>query len=158
MLDMDTPTYVMYEDEDKGVYSQVPDFVEVSHNTYDCYVGAELELSIGDKVMSGKVKQRKRELDCCRKGTEHPNPILDTRTYEVEFLDGQIPEYSVNVIAENMYTQCNTEGNQYLLLNESTDWRKDDSTAVTCDDMYVYSHNNNQHYQNTTKGWKLCAK
>jgi hypothetical protein len=24
--------------------------------------------------------------------------------------------------------------------------------------MYVYSHNNNQHYRKTTKGWKLCAK
>jgi hypothetical protein len=49
--------------------------------------------------------------------------------------------------------------NQYLLLDEIIDWRKDDdSTAVACGDMYVYSHNNNQQYQKTTKGWKLCAK
>ena len=64
----------------------------------------------------------------------------------------------MNVIAENMYTQCDAEGNQYLLLNEIIDWRKDDSTTVTRDDMYVYSHNNNQQYQKTMKGWKLCAK
>jgi hypothetical protein len=61
--------------------------------------------------------------------------------YEVEFLDGQVAEYSVNIIAENMYTQCNAEGNQYLLLNEVIDWRRDNNTAVACNDMYVYSHN-----------------
>jgi hypothetical protein len=44
------------------------------------------------------------------KGMEHHNPILDTHMYEIEFLDGQVAEYSVNVIAENMYTQCDAEG------------------------------------------------
>jgi hypothetical protein len=63
--------------------------------------------------------------------------------HEVEFPDGQVAEYSANAIAENMYAQCNAEGNQYLLLNETIDWRKDDSTTVTHDDMYIYSHNNN---------------
>jgi hypothetical protein len=24
--------------------------------------------------------------------------------------------------------------------------------------MYVFSHNGNQHYRKTTKGWKLCVK
>jgi hypothetical protein len=66
--------------------------------------------------------------------------------YDVEFSDGQLAEYSANIIAENMYTQCDAEGNQYLLLNEIINWRKNDSTAVAHDDMYVYSHNNNQHY------------
>jgi hypothetical protein len=57
-----------------------------------------------------------------------------------------------------MYTQCHAVGNQYLLLDKIIDWRKDNSTAFASDDMYVYSHNNNQRYQKTTKGWKLCAK
>ncbi len=81
---MDTPTYDMYEDDDEGVYPQVPDIHDVSPDTYDCYVGAEVELLIGDKVMSGNVKRRKREHDGSLKGMEHPNPILDTHTYEVE--------------------------------------------------------------------------
>jgi hypothetical protein len=57
MLDMDTPIYDMYEDNDKGTYSQVLDIHDVSPDTYDCYVGAEVELLIGDMVMSGKVKR-----------------------------------------------------------------------------------------------------
>ena len=51
----------------------------------------------------------------------HSNLILDMRTYEVEFPDGQTTEYSANIIAENMYAQCDTEGNQYLLLKEIVD-------------------------------------
>jgi hypothetical protein len=62
--------------------------------------------------------------------------------YEVEFPDGQVAEYSVNIIAENMYTQCDAEGNQYLLLNEIIDWRRNNNNAVACNDMYVYSRNN----------------
>jgi hypothetical protein len=61
----------------------------------------------------------------------------------VEFPDGQVAEYSVNVIAENMYTQCDTEGNQYLLLDEIVDWQKDESTAIKEEDKYIYSHNGN---------------
>jgi hypothetical protein len=32
-------------------------FDDVSPDTHDCHVGAEVELSIGDKVMSRKVKR-----------------------------------------------------------------------------------------------------
>jgi hypothetical protein len=46
------------------------------------------------------------------KGMEHPNLILNTHTYEEEFPYGQVAEYSENIIAENMYTQCDAEGNQ----------------------------------------------
>jgi hypothetical protein len=64
-----------------------------------------VELLIGDKVMSGRVKRWKREHDGSLKGTEHPNPILNTHTYEVAFPDGQVADNSANVIAENMYIQ-----------------------------------------------------
>jgi hypothetical protein len=55
--------------------------------------------------MSGRVKRWKREHDGSLKGTEHPNPILNTHTYEVAFPDGQVADNSANVIAENMYIQ-----------------------------------------------------
>jgi hypothetical protein len=50
--------------------------------------------------------------------------------YEVKFLDGQVAEYSVNVIAKNMYTQCNAEGNQYLLPDKIVNWQRDDTKAI----------------------------
>jgi hypothetical protein len=57
-----------------------------------------------------------------------------------------------------MYSQCDSEGNQYLLLDEIIDWHRDDSVAIGKDDMYVFSKNGNRHYRKTTKGWKLCVK
>ena len=46
-------------------------------------------------------------------GRAHSNLILDTRTYEVEFINGQNAELAANVIAHNMFAQCNSKGNTY---------------------------------------------
>ena len=61
-----------------------------------------------------------------------------------------------SIIAENMYAQCDSEGNQYLLLKEIVDWRKDD-TAVAKEDMYI-NHGSNRQLCITTKGWQLCME
>ena len=50
-------------------------------------------------------------------GRSHTNPILDLRKYQVEFAGGKVTELSINVIAESMYTQCNLDGNEYLLID-----------------------------------------
>ena len=42
-------------------------------------------------------------------GRANSNPIVDTRTYEVKFEDGNTSNYSANVIAESMYAQCDEE-------------------------------------------------
>ena len=55
-----------------------------------------------------------------------------------------------------MYAQCDTEGNQYLLLKEIVDWKKDYSTTDPAD-MYV-THGSNRHFRKTTKGWHLCVE
>jgi hypothetical protein len=51
---------------------------------------------------------RKRELDGTWKGRVNSNSMLDSRTYGIEFPDGRSDEYTENVIAENMYAQCDT--------------------------------------------------
>jgi hypothetical protein len=84
-------------------------------DTYDQYVGAIVQLSIGDKVHTGKVIGRKRGLDGVTRGKASANPILDTRTHNVKFPDGRSEEYTANVIAENMYAQWDEEGNQFLM-------------------------------------------
>jgi hypothetical protein len=61
--------------------------------------------------------RRKRELDGTWKGRANPNSMLDSRTYEIEFPDGSSDEYTANVIAENMYAQCDTEGNQFNIMD-----------------------------------------
>ena len=35
--------------------------------------------------------------------------------------------YSANIVAENIYSQCDSEGNQYLVLKEIVDHKSDES-------------------------------
>jgi len=81
---------------------------------------------------------------------------LDTRVYEVEFPDGRISQYTANIIAENMLTQCDENGNQFLLMDELID-HTSDATAVQHADRYVI-RNGRQYLRKTTTGWKLCVR
>jgi hypothetical protein len=81
---------------------------------------------------------------------------LDTRIYEVQFPDGHVLDYAANVIAESIYLQVDDEGNQFLLLQEIIDHKKDD-LAVKMKDMWITSINGNKSIHLTTKGWKLCV-
>jgi hypothetical protein len=107
-----TPTHDCYEDKKEPAFKMpdIDNFDERDVDTYDQYVGASVQLSIGDKVHTGKVTGRKLGIDGVARGKASANPILDTRTYNVESPDGRSEEYTTNVIAENMYAQCDEEG------------------------------------------------
>jgi hypothetical protein len=108
------PTYQNYADDDDGESPQVRDADDaIDVDTHDQKVGAEVNVPMGGRMMNGKVRGRKRMADGSLVGRANANPILDTRTYEVEFPVGQTAELAANVIAQNMYAMCNIEGNQY---------------------------------------------
>jgi hypothetical protein len=106
-------TFEPYEDDEVSA-SKMPEIDDVDDDhdvdTYDQYVGAQVRVLIGGEIPSGKVTRRKRELDGTWKGRASANPMLDLRTYEIEFPYGRSDEYTANVIAENMYAQCETKG------------------------------------------------
>jgi bifunctional pyridoxal-dependent enzyme with beta-cystathionase and maltose regulon repressor activities len=58
--------------------------------------------------------------------------LFDTREYENEFADGTRDKYQANVITDNMFAQVDSEGNQFLLLQEITDHKKDHSVGSSC--------------------------
>jgi hypothetical protein len=58
------------------------------------------------------------------------NPVLDSRVYDVEFLDGERQEISYNLLAEHLLSQVDKEGNQYQIFKEIVDHRKDPERAV----------------------------
>jgi len=53
----------------------------------------------------------------------HDNPILDTRMFEVEFLDGHTAAMTVNAIAENLFAQVDQDGHRQLVIDEVIDYR-----------------------------------
>ena len=152
----ETPEYERYEDDDGQQGTYVTEADDATPDTYDPYVGADVILPLGQQMLSGRVIERKRNSDGSMKGRAHHNPILDTRSYQVKFPDGQEAEFAANMIAENMYSQCDIDGNQFLLLDSIVD-HKSDQTAVRSPDRYVII-NGRQYPKKTTAGWKLCVQ
>jgi hypothetical protein len=127
--DFVTPTYDFYEDDEVPA-SKMPDIDDVKSqyhvHTYDQYIGAQVRVPIGDKILSGKVVRRKRELDGTVRGR---STMLDTRTYLIEFPEDHSDEYTANVIDENMHAQCDAEGRHYNLM-EGIIYHKTDGHAI----------------------------
>ena len=82
-----------------------------------------------DLMCSGIVKRRKLNLGVNPVGKSNQNPILDTRIYTFKFPDGAEMEYTANVIAENMWDQCDIDGNQMLLMDAIADHKSDQSAV-----------------------------
>ena len=58
-------------------------------------------------------------------GITHKNPLLDTRSYIVEYLDGHEEDMHANLLAENTYSQVNKKSKRDLWINKITDHRCD---------------------------------
>jgi hypothetical protein len=71
----------------------------------------------------------------------------------VQFPDGHTEEFAANTIAENIFSQVDEEGNQYLLLEEITNHRRNGS-AIASDDKWI-QHGSNRQLCRTTQGWQL---
>ena len=65
--------------------------------------------------------------------------------------DGMEQELQHNIIAENLFTQANSEGRQYMLLSEMVDVRRLD-TAVDKKDGIIVGKNGDKHKKKTTIG------
>ncbi len=94
-----TPEYAPIDPEGK-----IPDADQWEPESYDQYIAAEVRLPKDGKEVIGTVVARKRDHEGNPIGCSHPNPILDTRVYQVNFPDGNSAEYSANMIAECLYS------------------------------------------------------
>ena len=153
-----TPEHYLYLDKADRTQDHVPDADDlvVTLDTQDNYVGAEVNLFFRGNMRSGSVKRRSRDAKGELFGTRNPNPILDTRSYEVKFPDGDVAEFTANVIAENMFSQCNDAANQYRLMSKIV-YHKSNYKAVAKSDRYVFIRGR-QFPRKTTVGWNLCVE
>ena len=120
-------------------------------------MGAQLIFDRGGERHHGAVVKRAKGFDGRPIGRKHENPLFDTRQYVVEFADGVVENYTANVIAENVVSQVDNEGHEYLLLKEIIDHRKD-NTAVQKDDGFVLTRSGQRRPKITTAGWELCVE
>ena len=124
----------------------------------DIYLNMELALPCDNKGPEyACVTKRLRDANGLPIGTANDNPILDTRLYEVEYLDGDKALLTANAIAENMFSQVDEEGHKIALLDEIVDHRVDGS-EVQDDDAFIKTPNGGRRRQQTTKEWEILIQ
>jgi Reverse transcriptase (RNA-dependent DNA polymerase) len=129
-------------------------------DTYDdAYVNMEVSLPGGPdgEACAGKVTNRLRDANGLPIGLANENPILDTRMYEVEFIDGTAQALTANAIAENMFAQVDEEGHRHVLMKEIVDHRKSPD-AVAIQDAMITTKSGTQRRKQTTRGWSLLVE
>ena len=90
-------------------------------------------------------------------GQANNNPILDTRTYLVQFDDGKFTELTANVIDAQMYAQCDSDGKMYVILDDLTDHRKP-SKALSIEDQKTTDSRGRNMMRRSTAVWKICCQ
>jgi len=123
----------------------------------DHWINAELSLPQGEEMKAAKVIGRSKDKHGKVTGTYDDNPLVNTMVYDVEFPDGAIREYAANVIAENMYAQVDTDGFSHAILNEITDFDRDENEAVHMNDKYITTKSGQKRMRTSTKGWNLLV-
>ena len=105
-------------------------------------------------MRAAKVLRRSRNEDGEIVGTHNENPLMNTLVYDVEFPDGEVREYSANILAENMYAQVDADGHTHTMLDSIIDYSKD-GNAVSKEDGYVITKRGRKRRRMTTAGWML---
>ena len=87
-------------------------------------------------------------------GLRNQNPLLDTRSYEVQLPDGSTETFGTNVISESIMSTVDDEGNMFAMIDEISDHRKLDS-AMTEEQAWYTSKSGTRKRKPTTKGWEF---
>ena len=113
-------------------------------------------LPVGDSQELAHVVCRKRDANGALVGTAHKQPALDTHIYKVHFLDGCSEERAANIITEALYSQCDGDGDEYVLLDSIVDCRCHAHVAVSRRDQ-VLVVDGKKMVAGSTQGWELCC-
>ena len=153
-----------FQDEIKRVINdtdlrEAEDQVPHEYGKIDPYLNMELGLprAADDSLVHATVKRRAVDNEGRPIGKSSTNPILDSRAYEVEFIDGQTEVLTANVIAENILSQINEDGHRHMMISEIEDHRKTPQAIEKKDSTYI-TRSGMQRNKRTTKGWELFVR
>ena len=126
---------------------------------YDMYLNMELAIPQGDSLEPrlARVTKRLKDANGLPISLANENPTLDTRMYEVEYLDGEWTSLAANNIAENLFAQIDDEGNRQVLMDEIIGNRSNEH-AVKQQDAFIMTKMGTKRRRETTKGWELLVR
>ena len=157
-------------------FDEDPDFTEEFHevisnnelkeaddsftpDVYDSYLNMELAITQVDSLEPrfARVTKRLKDANGLPIGLANENPILDTRMYKVEYLDGERASLAANNIAENLFAQIDDEGNRQVLMDEIIGHRSN-KHAVKQQDAFNTTKTGTRRRREKTKGWELLVR
>jgi hypothetical protein len=155
--------YIDYDDTaditvDPDVDNERPEADTI--DSYDKWIGATFLLdptrnldNVGTKA---QVVQRRTDPFGNPIGRAHANPLMDTREYEVILEDGTYDTYCANTIAENIWSQCDSEGREVQIFKEIVDHKTDDRAIKIANGFDIV--NGHRKPKKTTVGWKIMVE
>jgi len=153
--EVDEPEEEIFEATPDGILPTDEDLEEDPNGpSFDPLIKAQVVLPHKEGDMIAVVIKRKRDANGNLVGRKHRFPRLDSRVYEVEFLDGERQQIAYNILAEHLLSQVDEEGRQYQLFKEIVDHRRDSRKAVEKSDQY-FQRNGKYFKKKTTTGWDL---
>ena len=159
----DITTEELIGEDTPAIHDKRPDVDDggndVESEAFDKFLGISVEIpgDDGESMVLGKVKGRKRDHDGELIGRSNPNPILNTAVYNVETPDGNIHEYTANIIAEHLWEQVDDDGWDYGILHEIIGHRRKED-AIPTEQGFVETKSGNRKRVVTTKGWDIQVK
>jgi Reverse transcriptase (RNA-dependent DNA polymerase) len=103
------------------------------------------------------VRKRVQDVDGNPVGTAHPNPLLDSRMYEIEYNDGHVEELTANVIAENLISQVDEEGRRQMMMDYIMDHRMTHEAISRSEGTYTNAYRVERR-KATTRGWEFLVE
>jgi hypothetical protein len=122
----------------------------------DNYLSVELMLPKGGVMEKSCVTAHKRDRDGIPVGRANDKPILDTRSYIINFDDDDQTELTANMIAETLYSQCDPNGNQNVLLERIVDHQRL-PVAIKLSDQKIVRADGKTYLKCSTVGSKRAA-
>ena len=125
----------------------------------DNYVNMEIALPRGDdgQLQHARVKRRAIDQDGKPIGKAADNPMLDTRKYIVQYLDGTVETLTANTIATNLFAQVDEDGHRQLFIDDIVAHRCDES-AIKIENGTYKTATGVPRKKRTTCGWYFCIQ
>ena len=133
------------------------DETSLEYSFLDTFIHAEVLLPHNGQIHRAIVKGRHKDENCEVSGQYNVNPLLNTIIYDVEFSDRTVKEYAANIIAQNLHSIIESDGNRKGLLEAILD-HKVDSNVTSKANKHVTTSSGRKRIPKSTAGWKLLVR
>jgi hypothetical protein len=106
-------------------------------DTFYPLTNAEIILPQGDGIALASATEQTLAHDGSSIGCRNKNPLLDSRIYIVKFPDGEMKYVGYNILAENLFSQMDKDGNQFRLFSGIIGHRHNDNAVDKEDQMRI---------------------